>query len=257
MSKWAAPTATVLIVGGFIFYFFGRWIWSAIVTVINFLVYVTVGLAKIIISIVVAVFSLISHWIITIMAFAVVGLLIIAAIGFVTWVAIKFAQLITEQLKALGDQIKELKFNMGESAKDGVFLALVAILCSLVAYMGTDDFLDKISSIRFFSAGVIGLVVAKLFMFFPWRITKWCGMFLTFLIIAGSIGFVVEHYNFSRGLMNGLVNMRDVALNPDNEVKALLLGIIATLAFLTLLYPFTLGAWRQLLSKAEVAKGLT
>ncbi len=237
-----------------ILYFFGGWLWLAVITIFETTIHVIVTVGTAIFSIVVAAFSLVSHLIITIVGIAVVGIVIVGAIAGVAWIAIALAQLISTQLVALGDQLKELKFSLGESAKDGAFLALVATLCSLIAYTGTDDFLNQISSIRFFAASVIGLVAAKLFLFFPWRIAKWCGLFLTFVIIAGSICYVAEHYRFLHSLTGGFMNVGNAALNPNNEVKAVLFGIIAILALLTLLYPFTATAWRRLLSTAEASK---
>jgi len=183
---------------------------------------------------------------------AIIALCFVAAVGITGIAGTATARVVSTQLIALGEQLDRLragaKFDALQTAKDTAFLGFVAAVCGLIAYMGTDDFLKQISSIRFFAACGIGLVAAKLLLFFPSRLAKACGILLTLLILAGCVLFAAVHYEFDQGLMAGLMRVKNALLDRHNEQKVVLIAVIAMLSLLTLCYPFTLAEWKRLLS---------
>lgn len=183
---------------------------------------------------------------------AIVILCFIVAVGIAGVAGTATARVVTTQLIGFGEQLDRLradaKFDALQTAKDTAFLAFVAAVCGLIAYMGTDDFLNQISAIRFFAACGIGLVAAKLLLFFPSRLAKACGILLTLLILAGCVLFVAVHYEFDQGMMVGLARVKSALLDRRNEQKTVLMAVIAMLSVLTLYYPFTWVDWKRLLS---------
>jgi hypothetical protein len=183
---------------------------------------------------------------------AIVVLCFIAALGIAGIAATATVRVVTTQLISFGEQLDRLradaKFDALQTAKDTAFLAFVAAVCGLIAYMGTDDFLNQISVIKFFAACGIGLVAAKLLLFFPSRLAKACGILLTLLILAGCVLFAAVHYEFDQGMMVGLMRVKGALLDRHNEQKTVLMAVIAMLSVLTLCYPFTWAEWKRLLS---------
>ena len=183
---------------------------------------------------------------------AIVALSFVAAVGIIGIAGAWAARLISAQLIALGEQLNRLgaeaKFDALQTTKDTIFLAFVAAVCGLIAYMGTNDFLNQISAIQFFAACGIGLVAAKLLLFFPSRLAKACGILLSLLILAGCVLFVAVHYEFDQGVKAGTMRVRTALLDRHNEQKVVLVAIIAMLSLLTLFYPFTWMEWKRLLS---------
>jgi len=184
-----------------------------------------------------------------VIAVAIVGISVLAQLSLqaTDFVSKKFG----ETAKQMRELRTEFRIEAGRAARDAAFLALIATSSALIAYMGTDDFLKQVSTIRFLAIGCIGLVLSKIFLFFPSRIPKWFGIVLTVVILAGSLGFVAIKYKLADGTMNGFVILHDVLIEPENQLKLLLATIIGMFSLLTLLFPFTPSEWRQLLVVAQ------
>lgn len=216
------------------------------------IVHIIVAIAEVIINFFVQAFFAALPILYIVAATAIILVAIVLALGVVVFLTVALAEGISKQLAVLAEQVRRLRVDFKaetrQAARDGAFLALVATLCTLIAYIGTDDFLDHVSAVRFFAACGIGLVAAKLFFFFPSRIAKASGMFLTFLILASLIALVVTRYGFVQGTGAGFRNLRNVILDPHNEPKVLLSVLVALLSFLTLWFPFTRAEWQRLLT---------
>jgi hypothetical protein len=186
-----------------------------------------------------------------VVAFLMVIAAAIIGIGILVQLSLLTTGLLGRKLGETAKQIRELRSEFlvesGRAARDAAFLALIATSSALIAYMGTEDFLKQVSTIRFLAVGCIGLVLSKIFLFFPARIPKWSGIALTAIVIAGSTMFVAIRYQLADGTMNGFWHLRDVIVEPDNQLKLLLAAVIGMFALLTLLFPFTPNEWRQLL----------
>jgi hypothetical protein len=188
----------------------------------------------------------------SILEFIVAGIVVLTAsllgIGAVVYLFLLLVRRIVEHLNDIATQVKALKANVGQSGKEATFLALVAILSALVAYMATDDFLGHLTTIRFVAMCCIGLVAAKIIMMFASRLTLYGGIVLTVVIIGGALGFIVERYKLARDFWAGLDTMTAVLLNPSNRSRLLLFAIILVLSVIALLYPFTIAGWKRVLS---------
>jgi hypothetical protein len=251
MPKWVIP-ALVIVFVLLLLYFFGGVIWSTLMSLLLAIVHIIVAIAEVIINFFVQAFFAALPILTIVAATAIILAAIVLAFGVVLVLAIAIAEAISKKLVVLAEQMRRLRVDFKaetrQTAVTGAFLALVAILCTLITYIGTDDFLDHVSAVRFFAACGIGLVAAKLFFFFPSRIAKASGLFLTFLILASSIALIVARYGFVQGMGVGFRNLRVVFMDPHNELKVLLCTLIALLSFLTLWFPFTRNEWRQLLA---------
>jgi hypothetical protein len=238
-----------------IIYFFGGPIWSwpawIVRTFGNLLVAITVGPFNILLAAVHLALIPLSY----VVAAVLVAAIAVLGLGAVVMLIIALARHIGEKLAALGQQIRELhvafRLESKRTARDAAFLALIGALSAVIAYMGTEEFLRHISTIRLFAVCSMGLVAAKLFFFFPTRVAKGCGMLLTFLIIVGSTAFVAVRYEFTHGVAKGFANLVNAFSEPQNEPKILLIAIIAILSLLALLFPFTISEWRRLLATPE------
>jgi hypothetical protein len=173
-------------------------------------------------------------------------------IGLLMFLSLMMAGYIGGKLKEIGQQVRELhlefRVESGRAARDAAFLTLVATLCALIAYMGTEEFLKHMSTVRFLAICGIGLVAGKIFLFFPSRIPKLSGVFLTIVILAGSTLFVGIRYRLAEDFGSGFTHLREVIIDPENQLKLLLVVMIAMFSLLTLLFPFTATEWRRLLA---------
>jgi hypothetical protein len=184
----------------------------------------------------------------TVVAFVIVAAAFALGIGFLAILSLMLAGYIGGKIKEIGQQVRELRVEFrvesGRTARDAAFMTLVATLCALIAYMGTEEFLKHISTVRFLAVSCIGLVAAKLFLLLPSRIPKLSGIFLTIVILVGSTVFVAIRYELAKGF----ANLSNAVTNPENELKLLLAVMVALFSLLTLLFPFTRTEWRQLLA---------
>jgi hypothetical protein len=249
-NKWATGAAAFAGIV-FILYFFGGWLWSLLKAIVN----IIVAIAQVLINFFLAALSIALPALYVIASTLIVVAAIVLAAALVVMLSVALAKSITGKLVELGEQVHQLrvefKVESRQAAVDGAFLALVATLCSLVAYMATEDFLAQISTVRFVAACGIGLVAAKLFFFFPSRVAKACGIFLTSLILSGSIVFIATHYGFIQDVRTGLTNLQTVFFDPQNAVKVMLVSIIGLLWILTLWFPFTRAGWHRLLATSH------
>jgi hypothetical protein len=74
---------------------------------------------------------------------------------------------------------------------------------------------------------------------------------LTLFLLVGTATFVLVRYEFVRDPAKGLANLSNVFLDPENELKILLVGIVAILSLFAVLYPFRISEWRGLLATPE------
>jgi hypothetical protein len=102
-----------------------------------------------------------------VVAFLLVVAAFVVGAGLLIGLSLLLTGYLGAQLKEIGQQVRELhlefRVETGRAARDTAFLTLVATLCALVAYMGTEEFLKHISTVRFLAVSCIGLVAAKLF----------------------------------------------------------------------------------------------
>ncbi|MDB5532606.1 MAG: hypothetical protein JWO28_921 [Hyphomicrobiales bacterium] len=182
----------------------------------------------------------------------IVALAVVSGVWCVAILATVLARQIARQLSDITKQVKDLHVNFREetrrNARDAAFLAVVGTFCGLVAYMATDEFLEEISTVRFFAVCAVGFAAAKLFMFFPSRIAKIVGVFLTAMLASGAVAFVIVHHHLIGDAQNGFAELRRVVQDPQNSLKLVLLAVIATLSALSILYPMTWSEWRRLLN---------
>lgn len=134
------------------------------------------------------------------------------------------------------------------TARDAAFLALVATLCALIAYMATEDFLEKFSTIRFLATCAIGLVAAKIIMLFNSRMAKFSGIFLTITILAGAVLFITVRFRLWTDPTTGLAEIGHRFTDPKHVPAAVLAVIVAILVAIAGAYPFTIAEWRRLVT---------
>ena len=238
-----------------IVYFFGgtigSWLWSILKTIGSILALIATELFSLLVSAL--------HLALIPLSYVVAAVLVIATgilgIGAVVTLTIALARHIGGNLAALSKQIRELhvefRLESKRTARDAAFLALIGTLCAVIAYMGTEEFLKQISTVQFLAICGMGLVVAKLLFFFPSRVAKGVGMLLTLFLLVGTATFVLVRYEFVRDPAKGLANLSNVFLDPENELKILLVGIVAILSLFAVLYPFRISEWRGLLATPE------
>src|SRR5262249_28514235 len=145
------------------------------------------------------------------------------------------------------NEMKELKLEIREemriAGRDAIFIAILGITFAVGAYIATDDFLERFSTLRFLTVTSAGYCLAKLFMLFPSRFAKAGGAALTLVLFAGSVIFIGDRYDLFHGVTDGFHKFNAVLDHQDQEklrVKWMVLLTITLLSALVLLYPFTL-----------------
>jgi hypothetical protein len=259
MTRPAWVTAIAALTGLLLIYLFAGYIWFAIAWVasgifgiLGFL-WRTIEIAAIWLWMLLAAALQASMYFLTIIvAFVMVAAAFVLGVGLLIVLALMLVGFIGARLKQVGEQVRELRHEFratsDRAGRDGAFLALITLFSGLVAYMGTEEFLKHLSTVRFLAVSCIGLVAAKLFLFFPSLIPKLSGILLTVVILIGSITFIAIRYRLAADFGPGFAQLRDVVIDPENELKLLLAVMIAVFSLLTLLFPFTLTEWRLLLA---------
>lgn len=256
-SNWIALAAALI--GLVLAIYFAHGIWAAIT-------WIVIGIADILVFLW-DVFAAAMFWfwqllvaalvaampvLIIVTEIVLVGIACALGVGVLAFLSLMLAQTIGNQLKVIGEQLQELRVEFRtesrKTGRDAAFLAVVAALSGLIAYMGTEEFLKHISTIRFMAVGCFGFAAAKIFLFFPSRAPKISGLVLTVILLVGSIVFFFVRYGFTGGFWHGITQMREIATAPENQLKLLLTVILAMFWFLTLLFPFTIREWRELLA---------
>ena len=255
-SIWIAIAAVVALV---LIVYFAADIWHAIWLVLTWTAgwtaYILVGLWITLMTVIGWLWTLLGAalqvampFLVSVVTFVVVVGAFVLGVGFLIVLSLMLAGYIGARLKEVGQQVHELRNEFraetGRAGRDAAFLALITAICGLVAYMGTEEFLRHMSTVRFLAVSCIGLVVAKIFLFFPSRIPKFSGILLTFAILVGSIMFIGIRYQ----LAAGFAHLREVVMDPENQLKLMLAAIMSLFSLLTLLFPFTATEWRQLLA---------
>lgn len=129
------------------------------------------------------------------------------------------------------------------SAIDAGFMALLALLSSVVAFQATDDFLDHVSTIKIFAIAAVAYAILKGLMIIPIRTAKWLSAALTLAIFLLSMAFLIHRHDLAHP--NALLRFA-AAVQLLNFPRVIATLFIATLSFLSLTYPFTPTRWKRL-----------
>jgi hypothetical protein len=165
-----------------------------------------------------------------------------------------------EKFANVGAKIDDIKSSFTENARDtaidAVFLAFIALMCGLVFYMGTGDFLKDESGksisgdadiIKVLSVGAIFCALTKVLLMLPVRIVK----FLSVLIFVGGVCFVgaylVTRYNVrSTTAATQLAREAKVHVVEANLFVATAYATIIMLGAIALAYPFSIKRWKKM-----------
>ena len=155
--------------------------------------------------------------------------------------------LIATLLVQLSENLKKLAANLAISAKesaiDAGFMALLALLSSVVAFQATDDFLDHVSTIKIFAIAAVAYAILKGLMIIPIRTAKWLSATLTLAIFLLTMAFLIHSHDLAHP--NALIRLA-AAVQLLNFPRVIATLFIATLSFLSLTYPFTPTRWKRL-----------
>lgn len=165
------------------------------------------------------------------------------------WVAIKELKSVSQNLSGVRNDLNrffdELSANAKDTAIDAGFMAVLALLASLVAFQSTDDFLDHVSTIKIFAASSVAYAILKGLMLIPVRSAKLSAGLLTLTVLILSAIFLIHRHDLFHP--NGA--MRLLHLFADTEFpRRMVVVIIFLLSALSLLYPFSLSRWKRLWS---------
>jgi hypothetical protein len=148
--------------------------------------------------------------------------------------------------KELSRNVRETARNVKETAFDAGFVAVVGIVSALVAYLSTNDFLENASTLKVFAAAAVCYAALKVLMLIPVRSIQ---------VLAA--GLMLGVFGVSIGLLNSrhpilpLANMARLAQSfwVADFPRKVTAGAIGLLTTVSLLYPFTLKAWKRILSR--------
>jgi len=228
--------ALAVVVGLGLLYLIGPFLWRLLTTVVLAVWIFIVGAFSIAYSTLLVIAG------VAISVFcAVVATVFVASIAL--WGFGSLGRKLTAELRELRAEMKD---EARRAARDATFIALLGVLSAMIAYMATDDFIQKLSTIRVLAASSIGYCAAKLFLLLPDRIAKLGGLLLTLVILTGSAMFLNERFDLVRDAATGFERLRAVLQSAD-RIKLTILATIAVLSGLSLLYPFTWTEWKRLL----------
>ncbi len=241
---------TAVFVGG-LFFLWLIWtpLWLAIGAIWQLLLYVLNGILQIFVT----AFELIASAIVYLVSFA-MWLAVVFVIGLLASYGLK---LLLARIGELGAQVQKLGEMIGEdsrrSAKDALFLSLLAFVLALVVYAATDDFIERFSALRFLAACGIGFCIAKLFLMYPSRLAKAGGAILTLVLAIACFLFLNHRYGLIGDLGHGFPELRktlfpsDPHLAESQFIKLMVAIAIGTLSALAIAYPFGATQWQKML----------
>jgi hypothetical protein len=228
-GRWIAIAAGVGLV-----LFYLRSIASAIFWIVSELVAGVIWIVTGIVHLIADIAVMVPVWAISASIGILAALIPIAAVAVVLFVLWLGLLTILKGFATLGSKLETISTDGRQAALDSGFLAVLAAGSAAVAYLATNEVLDKFYTLHFLAVASMSSCVGKSSLMMPARAAKWVGTAITLVAVVATIFFLANQY-------------KKINWYAVEATRAFAFVMMALLMGTAVGYPFTIRGWKRLL----------